>query len=431
MPFNAKILIDIKDISVSYRKIIENLEFTRNSPGIISLQGSTGSGKSTLLKSIAGIIPGIYSSFKINGKIRLCNATPMEALIDGKVAYIPQDPSNFFIGVKVKQELDLLGEINKFFTDLFDYRKMYIDRLSDGLRYKLLTTVAFNNDTRIILLDEPSSHLDPWVLKDFLQLLKEYSFEKDAIVFIAEHRRKMIEGYIDETIILTEYMNQHNFLGNKLKINTPSLSTFFHDSYVNVSDLKLSFNGRTILKNIGFKIENGTTVAIVGRNGEGKTTLLKCLAGIYECKGNISVKSHLYYIPQSPVHWFSQATVEKEILFQSKIKHLKELKQTTRLFMLDKKLKDNPFNLSTGEARRLSLLKAFLSRADIILLDEPTMGLDQPSKIILDNLIRDFKERGGIVIAAMHDHEFARKFDMVYKLEKGELYETRKSELLA
>ena len=192
--------IEVRDLSVvvGSREVLANVSLEVGSGEVIGITGPTGSGKSTLLKVIAGIIPKLYSSFKVSGSVSVCGLSPLDAVRRGLVAYVPQDPSSYFIGSTVAEELLFVRDLSSLrgygiIDDVLSDPSRKIHELSDGQLYKLLVAAAVGSGTKVLLLDEPTSHVDPWSLGNVLKLLREYCVKFRASAIIVDHRIELIK----------------------------------------------------------------------------------------------------------------------------------------------------------------------------------------------------------------------------------------------
>ncbi len=403
-------------IRINNTSIIANLSFCIPYSSITLISGPSGSGKTTLLKTIAGLIPVVYSRYSISGRIKTLGLKPPQALMRGLVSYIPQDPLSFFISASVKSELRF---IKQNIPLLQPVQSKLIHELSDGQKYHLLIFSALSK-AKVILLDEPTSHIDPWILQEIMHQLERFC-DNNRVVIIVDHRVSLLKKYVDQHIILK---------GNAWKIaNWRIKSPLFPETnndttgeVITLRNVSVSFNGNPVLKNINLNVIEKTLASIIGKNGSGKTTLLRVIAGLEKpIKGEVNVCGRIFYIPQSPVYWFSTNTVEDEIkLFRRLWNTDISVKQTLEIFGLKHLIKRNPYALSVGEARRLSLALAYVSGADIILVDEPTLGIDEESKETLKTVLSMMRANRTIVVVT-HDIAFGSSFAKVYRLREGRI----------
>ncbi len=417
--------IEVRDLSVvvGSREVLANVSLEVGSGEVIGITGPTGSGKSTLLKVIAGIIPKLYSSFKVSGSVSVCGLSPLDAVRRGLVAYVPQDPSSYFIGSTVAEELLFVRDLSSLrrygiIDDVLSDPSRKIHELSDGQLYKLLVAAAVGSGTKVLLLDEPTSHVDPWSLENVLKLLREYCVKFRASAIIVDHRIELIKDYVNFTL---ELKSEHQ---GSAYIGVGGRSTIGDDVLISARGLRFTYDGGYfVLNGVGLEVHSGESVAIIGRNGAGKTTLIKLLAKLLKpTEGVVTTAGPVFIVPQTPAYWFSRDTVRDEVSFYANAWGFKgDVDEVIEMFRLGDVSNLSPYSLSIGEARRLSLALAYVSGAKVLLLDEPTLGIDSASKELLIRLIHSFLSQGSAVIASTHDIDLVRYFSRVYLLKDGVL----------
>lgn len=175
------------------------------------------------------------------------------------------------------------------------------------------------------------------------------------------------------------------------------------DVAIRVDNLKKSYGANTVLNNISFALKYGEIFGLLGTNGSGKTTTLECIEGIrrYD-SGNVKVKGSLGVQLQSTSLPGNIKAIEAFQLFCK----WKKVQANLRLFEVFElgQLKNKHYKeMSTGQKRRLHLAIALIGNPEIILLDEPTAGLDVEGRVSLHEQIRNFKSQGKSIIIASHD----------------------------
>ncbi len=410
---------DLKEVKIYGRKIISGLELKVDRPGIVGLHGPSGSGKTTFLKVLSGIIPGIYSSYILRGEILINGKSPESAVKEGLVAYVPQTISSFFLGNRVGEELLYSkNKDNLLIKGLMLDPGRKVDSLSAGEKYRLLLAVSIYGVSKLLLLDEPTSFIDPWSLEDVLTCIKKASMERDALTIVVDNRREVLDKYTTMRVSFgedTEYFDYNFWNGDQLDVFWNGKN----DARIHVAGLTLKFDERQLFGDLELRLSPGEGAAIIGKNGAGKTSLLKCIAGWRKCKGKIDTdKKEIFYIPEDPIYWFSRHSVWDEAR-EGVGSYIREkiVLETLSFFHIKKRMYDNPYNLSVGEARRLSFTKWMLSGRKILLIDEPSLGLDEGARQVLKSLIENYRDAGGIVVMATHDMSFAKLMDEKIVLE--------------
>lgn len=400
------------NVSVGNKIILNDLSLTVNAGELVLVAGPSGSGKSTLLKVIAGIIPNLYNSYDVRGDVLVYGLKPINAVKVGIISYIPQDPWNFFIGINVCDELRLSNlPINTF----MNLCSRSVDSLSDGELYELLAYIALNSGSKLLLLDEPTSHLDNHAFINLLMTLKRMCIEYGATVVLVDHRIELLNKYVDKVITLGRYSY---IKSNVIRASRPPSSKYA----VMVKALTFKYRDMKIINNLDLKVRKGWASCVLGRNGVGKSTLLKLLAGILKpSHGYIYVDGPTFYIPQKPIYWFHSGSVLKELQIYSRVRNdQSKLDDVIRRFNLRDLIDRDPHTLSVGEARRLSMALAYLSSANVILFDEPTIGLDRPSIDVLMDLVEELKLEDRTIIMASHDNRLSEICDDVVELQSNQ-----------
>lgn len=214
--------INVKKIIFNDSVLVDSVNFKIDEPGIFLFTGENGSGKTTLFRSIVGLIPHVYSKIKIEGHISICGYDSYTAIKKQLVTYVPQVPSSFFLGTTVLQELQLTDTpLNKAreFSKFLNYP---IDRLSDGYKYRLLLRTGLTGKQRLMLIDEPSSYIDPWTINDILNEIKEKTKDYGTSFIIADHKQWIYQDRISRKLILQKnHKQKDNYIMGKNEIKLP------------------------------------------------------------------------------------------------------------------------------------------------------------------------------------------------------------------
>lgn len=419
-------IVEVNDLSIEIedKNIVKNISFDINEGEILGVLGSTGTGKSTLLKTLTGIIPELYTNFKLSGKINVCGLKPSEAMYKGLTAYVPQDVHGFFIGSTPREELSTIGLNMSCCSELQSDLNIDLDReidfLSDGQRYKFLLFSAMFSGAKVIAIDEPSSHIDWWSIEEVFESIEKLAKNKNIAIAVADHRFDLIETFCNKIIKL------NNVPLNRC--NTPSIhnNITYREPVIKIDNVYITYdNNNFVLKNINLSIDLGEAIAIVGRNGAGKTTLLNILTKMIKpSKGDVVFKKNIkiFFIPQNPIYWFpSGSVISVAKFFADKFRFKDSVEQILEVFNLGEDLEKNIYSLSIGKTRLFSLFLAYISNAHIIVIDEPTLGLDCKAKKTITQIFQKFVDENHSVVIATQDLFFAQLFESIYLLDKGEL----------
>ena len=184
-----------------------------------------------------------------------------------------------------------------------------------------------------------------------------------------------------------------------------------------------------VLKGVSMKVPRNSIFAVVGGNGTGKSTMLKSIGGM--CKpyrGKVKVEGRLSMLPQDPQDLFGHGTVEeelKEMLSGKDVAGEETLETVVGICEIKHLLKQHPYDLSGGEQQRVALAKVLLTEPEVLLLDEPTKGIDSFFKLRFAQILEKLKEKGVTIILVSHDIEFCAKYaDMVSMFFDGGIVTT-------
>lgn len=437
-------VLEIKNLKFSYpnssKRALNGVSFQVEQGEICLVIGKSGSGKSTLLRLLKKEISPYGKTegeIKVNcSEIGFINQNVESNIVTdtvtGELAF-PMENSG-----KSNKEISLkIAETASYFN-LNSMINERTDNLSGGTKQMLSLASVMSASPELLVLDEPSSQLDPVSSEIFINAVLKLNREQGVTVMISEHRIDNLLSSVHKVLVLDK--GQALFFGtpeetagflintdNEMKRILPPYTLVLQEHPIEFSKAKqladkiqIKAGGEYIgsetaltAKNISFaykkglpdvffqldyKAEKGRINAIVGANGCGKTTLLKCFSGILKCySGKIKAKGKTAYMPQNVQTLFLHDTVSDEI-------HSDEL---LKALGIEELAKQNPFDLSGGEAQRLALAKILSSGADILLLDEPTKSVDAVFKHEFALMLKSLCRQGKTVVIVTHDLEFA------------------------
>ncbi len=387
---------------------------------------------------------------------------------------IGMDPET--IRVRVAEMATFFGIHNWFERDT--------DSLSGGQKQMLNLAAIMVMQPDILLLDEPTASLDPVAAVDFLSTVSRICREIGTTIIICEHRLDEVLPLSDRVLVMDEgrltadgspaevglsliagdepmakampaplraYAGVSGVLVSKeAPLDVASGRRWLMDvcsgaeAKETVSDavspvekketaaesvievkgawMRYERDLDDVLKGLSLTVRKGEILALVGGNGAGKSTLMTLMAGGAKPYRGKVVRSGgpVSMLTQNPQLLFTEDTLEADLRMIAT--NEEELSRVTDLLQLAPLLTSHPFDLSGGEQQRAALAKVLLSGADVILLDEPTKGLDEGFKEIIGNALRSFVKDGGTVVVTTHDVDFcARTADRCAMLFNGQI----------
>jgi energy-coupling factor transporter ATP-binding protein EcfA2 len=377
--------------------------------------------------------------------------------------------------------------------DLVALRDRSLDTLSGGEKQKVAIAAALALRPRFLALDEPTSQLDPQSAEEVLQALVRLNQDLGLTIVLAEHRLERVLPYVDRLIYLSgpdhgvssgparSVLGEVDLApplvalgkvlqwdplpltikeGRRFAAQTQAVSqdpspkfqspTAGLDAQIEIRDLHFAYNGRAVLQGVDLRIAPGELVALMGRNGSGKTTLLKCVVGLlHPSSGEIEMRGasligrktadicrEVGYLPQEPDDLLFADTVGDELDITLRNHNLLDRPPIApddllaRLALQDLKAR-YPRDLSVGQRQRVALGAVTVTRPRLLLLDEPTRGLDYEAKRELVRLLREWQAEGAGILLVTHDVELvAQAAGRVVLLSQGEVIADAEPEVL-
>lgn len=497
----------IQDLSFSYpgagQKALDGISLSIEPGEFLLLCGKSGCGKTTLLRHLKTVLS---PHGERTGSV-LLNGTPLEQ-IDlreqaARIGFVMQNPDDQIVTDRVWHELAFglenlgcdqstmrlrVAEMASFFG-IQDWFHREISELSGGQKQLLNLASIMAMQPEVLILDEPTSQLDPIAASDFLNTIQKINRELGTTILITEHRTEEVFPAADRVVVMEqgrvtasgapgevaqqlyqERSPMFSALPAPVKIFYESgsslpcpltvregrnwLSRLFPQAAavkalppepgvsaggVPALELKGGWfryekDSPDVLKDISLSVPQGSFYAIVGGNGAGKSTALKAICGICKLyRGSVRLfgrnlkayRDDLYQgcltmLPQDPKCLFVKQTLREDLqemnASQEKIAEIAALCQVAHL------LGAHPADLSGGEMQRAALAKVLLTKPRLLLLDEPTKGLDSFFKQSFAEILRNLCRRGITVVMVSHDIEFCAEYaDLVGMFFDGQL----------
>ena len=430
-------MLEFKDVSFTYKnsnnKVLDRVNFKINKGECILLTGVSGSGKSTLIHLMNGLIPTLYEG-QLEGEILFKNKDlkDIESYdISKNIGYVSQDPRGHFFTTNTTSELVFsmenygipLNEMKKKYSELVNLLELekLVDKniiyISSGERQKIAIGCSLSLEPEIIILDEPSSNLDFHMTKKLKQLIEKLK-TKGYTIIIAEHRMYYIQNLIDRVFVINNGKVIEKTISDLKSNNEVSLRSLdvFNLELENIScknkELLMEINNITyknILSNITTTVYKGDVIGLIGKNGVGKTTLLRLLSNIMKPnKGKIVGKVVPFLVMQDMDYQFFTESVESEMKFGSADNDLEKINSLLMKLGLTEFKDKIPFELSGGQKQRLLIAISALANVNLLMFDEPTSGLDYVNMTKVSGILKDLSKNSALIVAT-HDIEFLYK----------------------
>lgn len=479
---------------------LTNINLSIAGGDFITICGKSGCGKSTLLRQLKTILT---PHGKRQGAIYY-KGQPVEEIDQrtqaSEIGFVLQSPDNQIVTDKVWHELAFgleslsydhstirlrVAEMASFFGIQTWFHKN-VTELSGGQKQLLNLASIMAMHPSVLILDEPTSQLDPIAASDFLETVKKINRELGTTVIMTEHRLEDVLPLTDRLIVLDagaviaddtpqkvgealSKLNHPMFLSMPspmqiyagvakgsawpvtvkdgrqwldafLKEKTPASVIEAQGSsrvpgpvVIKFKDVwfKYEKQGPDIIKDLSFEVQQGQFYCIVGGNGTGKTSTLSLMSGILQpYRGKVLIggknpakmnakelfTNNLGILPQNPQTLFVKKTVELDLYEMLSQLSLTKEEKTSRVDAvvkfaeLEHLLSMHPYDLSGGEQQRAALAKVLLLAPKILLLDEPTKGLDGPFKEKLAIFLQKLNAEGVTIVMVSHDVEFCAKY---------------------
>ena len=502
-------IIEIKGLSFSYpektEQTLHEVNLSVEEGEFVVLCGVSGCGKSTLLRQLK---PALTPFGRQTGQIRYDGKRLQEhsdRTLASEIGYVLQNPEQQIVTEKVWHELafglESLGEeqqtirlrvaeMSAYFGIEPIYHKQ-TDALSGGQKQLLNLASVMAMNPRVLLLDEPTSQLDPIIAANFLSTVKKINQELGITVILTEHRLGELFGMADRIALMDQGtiavcgtpQEIAGWIAAKSHVMygaLPAPAQIYHELQgtggcpLNVRDGRAWFrnyaqaqhmpeksdrklkerrthqtdrrtgdrqsrqeellecrevwfryekNAPDILKDLTLSVRKGELYCLLGGNGAGKSTALSVLCGLYQpYRGKVFLKGkpltryrsgELYHgllgvVPQNPQCLFVKNTVEQEL--QEMTAEQEAVQEIAVRLQLETLLQQHPYDLSGGEQQRLAIAKILLLGPEILLMDEPTKGLDCQRKKELADIMTELKAEGITIVIVSHDIEFCAQY---------------------
>ena len=462
--------------SVSYhypgdgRPALDHVDLSVEAGQFVLLVGGSGSGKSTLLRAAAGLVPHFHGG-RLEGRV---TAEGMDTRdhdprqIARVAGFVFQDPERQLVMRRARREvafgLENLGhpaaeiaaraEEAMMVTGASRLAERPVERLSGGEQQRIAIASILAMGHRLLLLDEPTSQLDPVAAEELLGLIVRINRDRGVTVVLAEHRTGRLFAEADRVIqleagavvvddppavaavamarrsrwLLPPVAQAFAAAGRSplpLSVREarrlvphpapPAAETTIRaEPAVTIEHGHKTLGDVSALRDATGGFAAGRVTAMVGENGAGKTTLALALCGLLDLdRGRVRRAGRAGYVSQNPAHYLLHETVADEVAYGLRNLGVAAAEESRRVaaelrrFDLDELAGRHPRDLSSGERQRLAIATVTVMRPDLLVLDEPTRGVDGRRKHELAGLTRELAAGGAGVVVVTHDMDFA------------------------
>jgi energy-coupling factor transport system ATP-binding protein len=471
------------------RPALDRIDLAVEPGQFVLLVGGSGSGKSTLLRAASGLVPHFHGG-RLAGRVTTGGMDTREhdpRQIGRLAGLVFQDPERQLVMRRARREvafgLENLGhpageiaaraEEAMMVTGASRLAERPVERLSGGEQQRVAIASILAMGHRLLLLDEPTSQLDPVAAEELLGLIVRINRDRGVTVVLAEHRTGRLFGEADRVIQLEAgavVLDDPPVAAAPLMARrAPWLLPPVAQAFAAAGRFPLPLSVREARRVVpytapptgraavagepavtiehGHKLlgdvpalrgasagfDAGRVTAMVGENGAGKTTLALALCGLIDLdRGRIRRTGRAGYVSQNPAHYLLHETVSDEVAYGLRnlgvapAEVARRVAAELRRFDLEELAARHPRDLSSGERQRLAIATVTVMRPGLLVLDEPTRGVDGRRKQELAGLARELAGDGAGVVVVTHDMDFAAEVaDEVTTLAAGRVLTDR------
>jgi len=434
-------LVSVESLSYSYPHAagaLRDVSLEFEAGEVVAVLGPSGSGKSTLIRALAGLVPHFHGG-RFSGRVVVDGRDTRRtrpAELAGTVATVFQDPEDQVVMAIAANEvafgLENLGTpadeiVSRAAAALGQVGVGHVSgrrtaELSGGELQRVCLASALALEPPLLLLDEPTSQLDPVGAATFLEavaaagcgvVLAEHRVQRalelaDRVLYM-EEGRIVLDAPVDEArhwLVANRprYADTADPAPETLWLRATKSGADDDEPLVEVDTASFAYRGGPpVLDGVSLTVSRGEIVVLEGPNGSGKTTLAKLVAGLLEPEnGAVRRAGRTTYLSQDPGRYLVKETVLEEVALGVGGNRAQARAALSRLG-LDFAADRHPRDLSSGERERLGLAAVSASEPDLLVLDEPTRGVDPDRKAEIARWLARLADTGHGVLVATHD----------------------------
>ncbi len=468
-------MIELDSVSVAYgsKEVVHDLSLSIGRGDFVLLTGPSGCGKSTLIRLLVGLMPEVVPA-RVAGKASVGGLDPVAetpAAMSKKVGAVFQNPASQLFCLSVEEEV-AFGPHNLAMdesevrervewalevTGLAELRDRVPSELSGGQKQLVAIASALAMKPEILVLDEPFASLDVPGLRRVLETLISLNREHGVTILLVEHRLVEAARVADRIVVMNEgaivadgeparVLEDRSLLrrlgirrptdeppGNWVDLLSPNGSDPGVPPLVEAERLVAGYGRRSVLRGVDLRIYPGEFVALVGRNGVGKSTLARALAGLIKPKSGtvrfmgkkVSPSPEIGILFQNPLDQVLTDSVMDEVSFgplhwgRFDRSRIEELMEAADLSVIRDR---SPYALSSGQQQRTTLAATISTNPRFLILDEPTLGQDWGHLERVMEFVKRLNRSGSTVLLITHDYKLAHRYvDRVLLMEDGRI----------
>jgi energy-coupling factor transport system ATP-binding protein len=454
------------------REALAGVDLELRAGELVLLAGASGSGKSTLLRALAGLVPHFHGG-RFSGRVLtdgLDTRSVPPAVVCARAGMVFQDPEAGSVALTVEREvafplenaawpvpalLDRVGAalLEAGAAQLAGRR---LAELSGGELQRVALAAALAPGPPLLLLDEPTSQLDPGAADALALHLRALCHDHGRAVVVGDHRTERLEAVADRVLVL-----EHGRVvadGRPGEVVLPpsappalAVGRAGGEPLAELRGIAAGYGANLVVRRADVVLPAGTVTALSGENGAGKTTLARVLAGLHApAAGKVFLLGRdvtalaaerrfprVGFVGQDPGRYLLHEQVDEEVGYALRLAGVGRGDRARRVAAVLDELglghaaTRHPRDLSGGERERVALASILVAEPAVLVLDEPTRGMDVAARAALAARLRRHAEDGGAVLLITHDRGFADAVsDRHAELGGGELFVPRTEEVL-
>lgn len=421
-PVGADGRVVFNGVTVSYDSAVVLRDFSLTlEPGSVTvLTGPTGSGKSTVLDLISGLAQH-FNSASVTGSVLvggLDRAVTLPRETGTLIGVVGQNPRLGFVGATVREELEWGSRLRGASTaqahaeatevasrfGLSSLLSQPVHTLSAGQATRVAIAAALARNPRILLLDEPFAELDETATVELVELLSAQA-EAGLTIVIAEHHTRALEALNPRWLAVEQGAVTEGRWPREAHHSTyRQLAVIGDDQAFQLDEVSMNYRGKPLQVLLGLTARVGDVVSVQGANGAGKSSLLSALAG--------SSPAEAALVPEEVSDFFVRTTLREELAYADKVAKVepgltelsfRSILGSREAASVDALLETHPRDLSAGTQRALAIALQLSHKPRLVLIDEPTRGLDPHARQDMAEVLRCVAETGTVVMFATHD----------------------------